>query len=585
MCRKRFGVWITIIVLLCTVQTSWAVQSHRLAYGDDGLEAGARLFPASTAAFIQIPNLGQMIDEVINHPLREKLEQLDQVKSALNNTQMKQLRIGLAYIETQIGEQWLPALKKLTGGGLFIGLDPKTEGVGLAFRSTDEALLKETAGVIIGFIKNNGDAAIEIDEYRGGKVAEIENVVVARFGDWFLMSNKKQLAQQMADNLLDNKTGLAGNRTFKTARAAADLKRDAWAFVDLQQLRRMNVAEELFRGSTDEPGAELIFGGIIEALKAADTAAISLDLDASGVALRAELPFDASDFNPAREFFFGKNGQGRAPRPLSIPGQVAQLVTYRDLGSWWLSKEDLFPENVIAQLAQSDSELSTVFGGMDFGQEVLGALEPQMRIVVKRQEFKQDVKPDVELPAFALIGRMKNPEVERRFRIAFQSLIGFLNINAGQMDYPPFDLMTTRENGINLSGGEYVLDREVDKGLMVFNFSPAIAFQGDYIVISSSTPFAAELAEATKQLDAQSETSDTNTQISIDAATIQQLLEDNRQSLIAQSMVNSGKSRERATAEIDLILGLLDYVQGGSLDYRVEPQRMYLDARIDLRGN
>lgn len=208
-----------------------------------------------------------------------------------------------------------------------------------------------------------------------------------------------------------------------------------------------------------------------------------------------------------------------------------------------------------------------------------------MRIVVKRQEFKQDVKPDVELPAFALVGRMKNPEVERRFRIAFQSLIGFLNINAGQMDYPPFDLMTTRENGINLSGGEYVLDREVDKGLMVFNFSPAIAFQGDYMVISSSTPFAAELAEATKQLDAQSETSDTNTQISIDAATIQQLLEDNRQSLIAQSMVNSGKSRERATAEIDLILGLLDYVQGGSLDFRVESQRMYLDARIDLRGD
>ena len=554
-------------------------RSSRLATS----ESGARLFPASTSAYIEIPNLGDVINDIINHPLRQRIEELDEVKKALNGSQMKQLRIGLAYLETQIGEEWLPAIQKLTGRGLYVGLDPKSDGIGVAFRSTDEQLLKTTAGVVLGFVQNNGQQKLEIEEYRGGKVAELDNAVVARFGDWFLMSNKKDMARQMADNLLDDAPGLIANSAFRSSQELANGQADAWAYVDLQRLRQMNVAEELFKGATDEPGAELVFGGILEAMKSAETAVASLNIDSDQIALSMQVPFDAESFDEAREFFFGAEGAGRAPQPIDIPNQLGQLVTYRDIGSWWLSKEDLFPENVIAQLAQSDSQLSTVFGGMDFGQEVLGAFEPQMRIIVKSQEYAEGMKPDVQLPAFALVGQMKNKDVERRFRIAFQSLVGFLNINSGQMDYPQFELMTTKEDGIRVTGGEYLMDREVDEGLMIFNFSPAIAFQDDYIIISSTTPLAEELAHATKRLDEQSESSDSNTMISLQAATIKKLLVDNRQTMIAQSMVNSGKSRRQAEAEIDLILSLIDYVQDGSLDFRVEPQQMKLALQLNFQ--
>ena len=165
---------------------------------------GAAIFPKETDAFIHVESPADLIDEILNHPLRETIEALPQVKEGLASGEMKQAKIGLAYMETRIGEEWLPALKKLTAKGIYFGADLQTQQVGVAFQSSDEALLKKTAGEILGFVKQQGgDSAIKFGEYRSGKIAELDDVAVARFGDWFLISNKPKFLKAMADNLLD----------------------------------------------------------------------------------------------------------------------------------------------------------------------------------------------------------------------------------------------------------------------------------------------------------------------------------------------------------------------------------------------
>ena len=86
---------------------------------------------------------------------------------------------------------------------------------------------------------------------------------------------------------------------------------------------------------------------------------------------------------------------------------LGQAVIYRDLGRWWLAKEELFSEKVIANLSLAESQLSTFFGNADFGEEILGALQPGLRLVVKPQEYKPGIAPDIKLPAFALVGRLQ----------------------------------------------------------------------------------------------------------------------------------------------------------------------------------
>ena len=301
---------------------------------DGHSDTGARIFPASTSFYLRVNQPGELIDKVLQHPLRAEIEALEPMQEALNTPQMKNGRIGLALLESQIGEEWLPAIKRLTSGGLFVGADMASESVGIVFQADDEELLKKTAGVLLGFVKNNaGEDAFDLSEYRGGKVAEFDEFLIARFGTWFIVSNKEDYARQMADNLLDGVIGndsiddiLSSNPIYASSAASQSADDDAWAFVDLQTIRAADAANELFAGTTDNPGAELLFGGILEAFEDADFAATALRFNEQAVSLKALIPFDATSFREAREFFFGNQSLGRAPLPLDVPDLLGQVV-------------------------------------------------------------------------------------------------------------------------------------------------------------------------------------------------------------------------------------------------------------------
>ena len=571
-----------LTLLFVTLHVSWAIGLQ------SGQNIGARIFPESTHVFLQIEEPDQLIDKIFSHPLREKIEALPPVKDALNSTQMKQGRIGLAFLETRIGAKWLPAIKSLTDNGFFVGADLGSQAVGVAFRTSDESLLKKTAGEILGFIKSQGgEDAFEVEEYRDGKFATIDNLVIARFGEWFIFSNNSTYAKKMADNLLDGIVAgkkrtdtLAAKRVFADAWKAFSGDGDAWVFADLGFIRRADVANQLFAGSTDNPAIELLFGGILEAMKDAEYVSANLALNDQSISVKSTLPFAASGFPENREFYFGTKAMGRAPAPLEIPGLLGQVSSYRDLGRWWLSKEELFPENVIAQLALAESQLSTFFGGADFGEEILGALQPGLRLVVKEQTYDKSVDPDIKLPAFALVGRLQNPDRETRFRISFNSFITLLNLSE-EGDMPQFDVQTMSQQGYRITSAKYLVEDGVDEGLLYFNFSPSIAFQDDYMIISSTEEFAHELAQATQKIDT-GKLSDSNTLLILDASTIQKQLELNKQSMIAKSMLDNGKTREQSTAEIDLAMSLLNYARQVRLDYRIEPRQMVLEVQLDF---
>lgn len=574
--------WLALLAILIPVTAVNAQQ--------DRTEEGASLFPASTDIFLKITQPGELVDRVMEHPLRVEIEKFPQIKEFFASQDFMQAKIALAFFETQIDEEWLPALKKLTEHGLFVGGDLQAQAVGIAFHSGDEALLKKTAGVTLGFLKKQSSDAFEVHEYRTGKFAKFDDFTLARFGEWFIISNKEKFAQAMADNLLDGilagkqlKNTLATNQQFQSSIDSRSNDQDAWGFIDLKSIRDAGLGKELFRGKTDNAGTELLVGGVIEALEDAEFVSADLKFSNDAIEVNSSLPFDSKSFRDAREFFFGNMAKGRAPGRIDLPGVLGQVTTYRNLGSWWLSKEDLFPENVIAGLAKADSDLSTVFGGVDFGEEVLGALQPGLRLVVKGQNYQDGTDPDVKLPAFALIGRLQNPKDQRRFRVSFQSLIGFLNIDSGQRGRPQFELLSSKENGYRITGGEYMLEEDDEKGLMIFNFSPAIAFQDDYMIVSSTLEFAHELAEATKTLKDDTEVTESNTVLTLQPAAIKKQLEINRDSMVAQSMVEGGKSRKQAEAELDLALHLLEFVGPSHLDYRVEDDKMSLSLRLGLK--
>ncbi len=550
---------------------------------------GALLFPKSTNFYVEIGQPQAVVEKLIDHPLREKIATLAPVKQGLNAPGMKQLRIGLAFLEARVGEKWLPTVKQLTQGGLFLGADLATESFGLAFHSNDEALLKKTAGEVLGFLKQQvGNDAYEIKTFRKGKLAFLDGLIVGRFGKWFLISNQETFIRQMVNNLRDGlergkvlPETLASSQAFKEAKSKQSSSGDLWAWVDLQVLRAAPDTDALFAGRTDNPAVELLFGGILEALEDAEFVSGDFGFDNQKLMLHVSLPFDGQSIRETREFYFGNQALGQAPPLIEVPDLLGQVVTYRDLGRWWLAKEELFPENVIADLSLTESQLSTFFGGADFGEDILGALQPGLLLVAKEQDYTAGVNPDIKLPAFALIGRLQNPQRETRFRISFNSFITLLNLSEnGNMTQ--FDVQTMKEKNYRVTSANYLREDDADEGLIQYNFSPSIAFQDDYMIISSTEDFAHELAEATRKIDSK-DSSDSNTVVVLNSDAIKKQLTLNREVLVAQSMMGNAKSRDQATAEFDLALAIMQYAKQAKLNYRVKSRGMELTLQVDLQ--
>ncbi len=353
-----------------------------------------------------------------------------------------------------------------------------------------------------------------------------------------------------------------------------------WAAVDLGAIREAGVAEELFAGSVDDPAAELLLGGMLDGLKNAAQASASIRLDES-VQVNLALPFNRQWASSSREFFYGPAMQGRAPALVDVKNSIASLSTYRDFSAWWLAKEDLFSERVIAQMAEFDSQISTLLAGLDFGEEFLGGLEAGAQLVVVEHQAEPNGQPDVKLPGFAVIAQVKEESFGRKVRIAFKNMISIFNLNLGMEGQAQLDTTTEKFDGFNLTSAEYVFEDDAEDGILLYNFSPSIAFVGKHVVVSSTRGLALEVAERIKAGDFQTQTG-SNTRLEIDARQLHRILKLNKEPLIANNMVSEGNGRNEAKTQIDALLLIAELFKAGTIDFEVRENGMNLNVDLEF---
>ncbi len=577
---------VAIILAVCTV----LLFLPRLSPAAAEERTAAQLLPATTAVYVEIRQPMQLLDTALEHPMRAKLESIEDVKKGLESEQFEQFLGAVRFIELQIDMKWQEALEAITAGGLYAGIDAETEGLVVLAKSRDEKTLTKVRETLISLArqdaKNKGNPdPFEEKDYRGITAYKIQNNVFAQVGTWLMVTNKGELAKVIADTYLDGSDAtLAGNKNFTAARESIDGEPAALAFADVGVLRDKGVAKELFREKSDNPLAELLLGGILNSLQDAPYATGTLYFEAEQTKLVASLPHDPANSTEARQFYFGPEGNGAAPKPLLPNETLLSIVTYRDVGEFWLAKEELFEENIVAQLAQADSQFSTLFAGLDFGQEVLGAVQPEIQIVLARQDFAHldTPEPDIKLPTGAMIFRLKEPEkMQRRLKVAYQSLIGFANIGLAQQGQPQLDIETETRGDTRIVSATYLPD-ETKKGAIAYNFSPSIAFVGDRFIIAGTRQLAVELAElAADQTEQQA--AGENTQATLDAQVLHDVLADNREHLVAQNVLEKGHAKADAEKEIGTVLDLLGIGKDASLQLKTTKDKLSLEVQLRFK--
>jgi hypothetical protein len=446
---------------------------------------------------------------------------------------------------------------------------------------------------ILEMTRLSGGEKGEPVEYRELPIYRLEKGGAAVVRDWLVVTNKSELGKSVVDRLLDYSEGnasqddaatLAGNTDFLAAQKMRGKEADAWGFVNLNAVREAGGAKKLFEGKAENPLAELLIGGLQSTLKHSPYITADLTLASSGVELQFATPWQADWIPEEREYYFGPDNEGSAPSLPEVPGTLMTLATYRDISGMWLRAGDLFDEQTNDNLAEADSNLSTVFAGRDFGEEILGSLEPQIGLMVVRQSFENKTPvPAIKLPAFALVMRLRDPDTMRsELRRTFQSAIGFFNIVGAQQGNPQLEMDMQKNGDVDLITSRYLpekKDKDSTSAPIIFNFSPSVAFVGDRFILSSTADLARQLSEtpSTESLE-----TGVNTSLQLFVPAISESLTDNREQLISQNMLEEGHSREEAEAAIGLLFEIVRSFKGAAMNLERTGQQLSLKLSLEV---
>ncbi len=560
------------------------------------LTTHAELLPQSIIAYAEANDVASAIELIRNHPLKDRIFALPAYDAAVQSGGLSQLRVGIAGFEATMGMPWHEALATLSDGGVSVGLD-KSGAVVLLINSSDEETLGKFRTLLLAFLpKKDGASSARQVDYRGVTAYQLKGVLLAQMDTFLLLTNKPEMGRTIVDQYLDRKpTSLATLPSFQESQRSLASKppqsgmRFVNAYVDLDAIRAGGIAKDAFKERIDNVIGEIILGGVLTNLRHSPFVTASVDLNESGVELRLASPHER-DWESPREYQFGDGEIATAPPLIELSDRLFAVSAHRDMSQMWLRSGDFLSEKAVDGMAKADAQFGVFFSGRDFGEDILGSFDSGIQIVGRVQDFEdRRPQPAIKVPEFALVFQMKDAEkTQPEMRRTFQSFIGFLNVIGAMNGNPQLDLgmetAKTADGEAQLYTATFIAkqdERDSMSAPIQFNFSPTLAFGGDQIVFSSSISLAKDLVAI--DADESEDAPTSNTAIAINGETLKNILEENREQLVASNMLSKGHNKQEADGEIGLLLELVGFLDGGHVNVGFDENEMTISAKVQVK--
>jgi hypothetical protein len=282
-----------------------------------------------------------------------------------------------------------------------------------------------------------------------------------------------------------------------------------------------------------------------------------------------------------------KPGEGAMPL-LAVPRQIAGVSMLRDLHGFYAAKDDLFPERT-SQLIFFENMMGIFFTGRDLTEEVMAETGSEIRLVVAEQQYDPKIgTPAVQIPSFALVTRLKNPDKFKPvMEEAWQKGLGLINFTRGQQALP--GLIIDREiYGDTKYTVAYFSASDLEDRSAIdtrFNLRPTLAMPGEYLILSSTDALAEDLIDSLKQEAAGTvkPVPGRHSLAAIDGRQLASVLGKNREGLIRNNMVEEGNDRAEAENAIDTLLMIVGRVAKVKLEMGsgADHSKATLDVRLN----
>jgi hypothetical protein len=557
-----------------------------------------QFIPRDTAIALQVPRPDRLIDRLMDPRYLAFLKLSPQYKRFLESKHVTELHAVAKRIAAQLGTTWDQWLRDLTGGGILAAVEAKPgsePSICVVITARQDKVLEAVSQAFLKLARQDAKdkgkpEPVKTIDHRGLTVHALGGngaVAYAITGDKLIVSNGVKNLRGLIDRLKDQPGHAANQAGSKNAATGAiadqgawkahwerqDPDTVAWAFADLVRLREID--PKRFGGANKpDTGLIFLFGSWLEAFRKAPSITAQLKWSDTELSAMVDLPDPKGGRAPIFKGYVPEPGKGTIP-PIKPVGTIASLSLWRDWATIWESRSELFVPEAVQGFAQLDTLAGQFFGGREFGNDVLAAFDPHWRLVIAQQDYAAlKPQPDVKYPALAVIAELNSADSDfgERFKVAFQAIVGISNVeNAGKKG-PALELGSEDVEGVKLATARYMIPRN---GAMVtatpnqrYNFTPATAQVGRYLVLSSSVGLARTII---KELKSRGDSGGRGTEsnetlvVEADGPELARLFKQNGNRLAMQLMLNRGQSKDKAQQDVELGLGLLRYLGQGRL--------------------
>ena len=581
----------TLRLISILILTFLVIQS---TMGAQSMPPANRWIPQNAVISLEISQPKALLDLLAGDKAIEFITSLPLYQEQTSNPKFREFLGVVRYLESTLGTDWRTALAKLTGGGVTFAICPE-DTVILIVEAEDEQMLNRLHETFLNIARSEAQK-----EGQSSRVAstQYQDVTAWTFDGkeaHAIISNRLVLSNRPEGlkAVLERRNGsgdasLVSRSSYQTAKSKVGSNSAAVIFADLKLLMQIPKVSQLFEQQRKNPLAALAFAGIVESVRDSNWLALGLDVHDTTLVLRALVDGKiVTQTSPAAFALPKKPGEGALPN-VSVPRRIAAMTLYRDLHSFYAAKDDLFPERT-SGLIFFENMMGIFFSGRDLTNEVLAETKPGLRFVVAEQEFDPKIgTPKVELPAFAVILQLRDPEQFREVaEEAWQKAVGLINFTRGQQALAGLIIDRPVYADTRFTVGYFSTAQIEDKTKLDtrFNLRPSLAMPGDYLILSSTDGLARDLIDALNHEKERSvePLADTHSVVEIEGDRLASILEANRSMLVRGDMVNKGRTQEEAEAGIDMLITVIKLVE--HVELSISSHEDITSAQLEMELN
>ncbi len=560
--------------------------------GAENLPPAAHWVPRDAVIYLELSQPKALLDVFANDKTSKALKALPVYQKLKSNPKFEELLSVVNLFEVSLDTDWRTGLAALTGGGITFAVCPN-EVVLMIIDAEDEEMLERFHELLLTWARSEAENQGQPNRVAGAEYAGVKSWTFngkeahAIIGKRFIIANRPEALKTVLEMRgKGTEAALASRADYQAARKAVGADAAGMVLMNLEVVKHIPNISKLLAQDKANPLTALLFAGITETIRNSKSLALGLHVQRDKLVLQAHLDGRGVDpTGPAGFAVPGGPGQGAMPN-LSVPRSIAAFSLYRDLHRFYASKDKLFGERT-SGLIFFENMMGIFFSGRDLTDEVLAETTPDVRFVIARQEYDSEKgTPASQIPAFALILHLRNgEEFDEVVEEAWQKAVGLINFTRGQQAMPGLIIDRPVHNGTKFTVA-YFSTAGLEETTQLdarFNYRPALAVTGDYLILSSTDGLARDLIDAIKR-EADTSTGPLvgiHTLAELNAAELAAILRANYKAMVHQNMVKEGNSRQAAETTTDFLItlaGLINHVE-----LTVGTENELTEARLEIR--